>query len=120
MDNQGIINDIETEIRGAIAEIKDAKEEIYNSHLDNEDDIIGILDRAIDFCKDAASLADKYEEPDEPEEIELHEITHTTIEWHRDRANISFTDREIMDTLEKLFFNGKSAQEILQHLEQLC
>lgn len=64
----------------------------------------------------AEQIIDTCEDMELPE---LHEIEGSTIEWNRDRANINFTDREIMDTIEKLFFNGKSSQEILNHLEQL-
>lgn len=50
---------------------------------------------------------------------ELSTIHNTTIEWFEDKEGINFTDREIMHTLDKLFFNGKTNQEILSHLEQL-
>lgn len=119
MENQEVIDEMVDSAESAIAEIKEAIEFVYQARPDNETDITKCLERAVDHCKELRSTSDKYEEPDEVEEVELHEIEGSTIEWNRYRANINFTDREIMDTLEKLFFNGKSAQEILNHLEQL-
>jgi hypothetical protein len=53
------------------------------------------------------------------EEIELTTLHNSTIEWHADRADVNFTDRQIMETLDKLLFNGVHQNDILSHLEKL-
>lgn len=49
----------------------------------------------------------------------LTQLHNSTIEWNRDRTDLNFTDRELMDKINSLLFDGKSSSDILTHLEKL-
>lgn len=51
---------------------------------------------------------------------DLKIIPNSTIEWNDNATNLNFEDREVMETLEKLFMHKKiTKRQIITHLENL-